>query len=349
MPEGSRSRRRAATAAMGLLALPLCIAASLNPTSAAADEPFYRGKVVNLVVGFAVDNSFDSYGRLIARHLSKYLPGNPTIVVQNMPGAGSLRATNNLYNVAPKDGTTIGIIDQAMYLNQLMLLQGLQADVLKFNWIGRMVGNSAVLIARGAAAAKTADDLYTKELIVAASGSSSRLNWTALNTIAGTKLKLIIGYDGSGSARLAMERGEIDALSLPWFSVKLEYTEAMKQGQVHPILQAGIEKNAGLEHLPRMMDLAKDDEGRKVLEMFSGPSLIGRSLMAPPGLPPERVTELRNAFTQMLDDDAFKNEAGKMMLELDPMPGAKLQTMLSDLQYSPEVLEKARAIAKTTR
>ena len=102
------------------------------PPPAAADEPFYRGKVVNLVVGFAVDNSFDSYGRLISRHLGKYLPGNPTIVVQNMPGAGSLRATNNLYNVAPKDGTTIGIIDQAMVLNQFLLLQGLQADVLKF-------------------------------------------------------------------------------------------------------------------------------------------------------------------------------------------------------------------------
>jgi tripartite-type tricarboxylate transporter receptor subunit TctC len=334
MPGEFRSRWWTGITCLFLLAAPLAL-----PSPAAADEPFYRGKVVNLIVGFAVDNSFDSYGRLISRHLAKYLPGNPTIVVQNMPGAGSLRAANNLYNVAPKDGTTIGIIDQAMRLNQLLLLQGLQADVLKFNWIGRMVGNSAVLIARGGAAAKSADDLFTKDLIVAASGSSSRLNWTALNTMAGTKLKLITGYDGSGSARLAMERGEVDALSLPWFSVKLEYTEAMKQGQVRPLLQAGIEKNQGLEHLPRMMDLAKDDDGRKVLEMFSGPSLIGRSLMAPPGLPAERVAELRSAFTQMLDDPAFKNEAGKMLLELDPMPGAKLQAMLSEMQYSTEVLE----------
>jgi tripartite-type tricarboxylate transporter receptor subunit TctC len=339
-----RSWWRAQITYLLLLATPLAL-----PSPAAADELFYRGKVINLIVGFAVDNSFDSYGRLISRHLAKYLPGNPTIVVQNMPGAGSLRATNNLYNVAPKDGTTIGIIDQAMVLNQLLLLQGLQADVLKFNWIGRMVGNSAVLIARGGAAAKSADDLFTKELIVAASGSSSRLNWTALNTMAGTKLKLIMGYTGSSSARLAMERGEVDALSLPWFSVKLEYTEAMKYGQVRPLLQAGIEKNPGLEHLPRMMDLAKDDDGRKVLEMFSGPSLIGRSLMAPPGLPTERVAELRHAFTRMLDDPALRREAGKMMLELDPMPGAKLQAMVSEMQYSSEVLEKGRAIAKTAR
>jgi tripartite-type tricarboxylate transporter receptor subunit TctC len=345
MPGGFRSRWWTWITCLPVLAL----VAVAVPSAAAADVPFYRGKVVNLIVGFAVDNSFDSYGRLISRHLAKYLPGNPTVVVQNMPGAGSLRATNNLYNVAPKDGTTIGIIDQAMILNQLLLLQGLQADVLKFNWIGRMVGNSAVLIARGGAAAKSADDLFAKDLIVAASGSSSRLNWTALNTMAGTKLKLITGYDGSGSARLAMERGEVDALSLPWFSVKLEYTEAMKQGQVRPLLQAGIEKNQGLEHLPRMMDLAKDDDGRMVLEMFSGPSLIGRSLMAPPGLPTERVAELRKAFTQMLDDPAFKSEASKMMLEIDPMPGAKLQAMLNAMQYSPEVLEKARAIAKTTR
>ncbi|HYI29658.1 MAG TPA: hypothetical protein VD863_17610, partial [Bradyrhizobium sp.] len=141
----------------GITCLLLLVAPLALPSSASADELFYRGKVVNLIVGFAVDNSFDSYGRLISRHLPKYLPGNPTVVVQNMPGAGSLRATNNLYNVAPKDGTTIGIIDQAMMLNQLLLLQGLQADVLKFNWIGRMVGNSAVLIARGGAAAKSAD------------------------------------------------------------------------------------------------------------------------------------------------------------------------------------------------
>lgn len=339
-----RSWWRAQIAGFLLLAAPLAL-----PSPAAADELFYRGKVINLIVGFAVDNSFDSYGRLISRHLAKYLPGNPTIVVKNMPGAGSLRATNNLYNVAPKDGTTIGIIDQAMVLNQLLLLQGLQADVLKFNWIGRMVGNSAVLIARGGAPAKSADDLFTKELIVAASGSSSRLNWTALNTMAGTKLKLITGYTGSSSARLAMERGEVDALSLPWFSVKLEYTEAMKQGRVRPLLQAGIEKNPGLEHLPRMMDLAKDDDGRKVLEMFAGPSLIGRSLMAPPGLPTERVAELRYAFTQMLDDPAFRSEAGKMKLELDPMPGAKLQSIVSEMQYSAEVLKKGRAIAKTAR
>jgi tripartite-type tricarboxylate transporter receptor subunit TctC len=344
MSEKFRSWWLAQTTCLLLFAAPLALT-----SPAAADEPFYRGKVINLVVGFAVDNSFDSYGRLISRHLAKYLPGHPTIVVQNMPGAGSLRATNNLYNVAPKDGTTIGIIDQAMVLNQLLLLQGLQADVLKFNWIGRMVGNSPVLFARGGAAAKSAEDLFTKELIVAASGSSSRLNWTALNTIAGTKLKLITGYTGSSSARLAMERGEVDALSLPWFSVKLEYTDAMKLGQVRPLLQAGIEKNAGLEHLPRMMDLAKDDDGRKVLEMFSGPSLIGRSLMAPPGLPTERVAQLRHAFTRMLDDPAFRREAGKMMLELDPMPGAKLQTMVSEMRYSSEVLEKGRAIAKTAR
>ena len=263
-----------------------------------------------------------------------------------MPGAGSVRATNYLYNIAPPDGTTIGIIDQAMYLNQLVAMPGLKADVNKFNWIGRMVSNSTVLFARSEAAVKKADDLFKKELIVSASGSSSRLNWTALNKVAATKLKLITGYTGTQTARLAVERGEVDGMSLPWFSIRLEYAQELKDGKINLLLQAGIEKNADLADLPRMMDLAPDETGRKILEVFSGPSLFGRSLMAPPGLPSERVAELRNAFTRTIEDAAFTADAARMALDLDPLPGQRLQAMLGEMQYPPDVIEKVHTIAR---
>ena len=312
---------------------------------AAAQEPFYKGKTIDIIVGYTVDNSFDTYPRMLAKVLPRYLAGNPSIVVQNMPGAGSLRATNHLYNIAAKDGTVLGVIDQAMPLNQLLKLPGLQADVFKFNWIGRFVDNSSILYARGGAAVKKADDLFTKELIAATPGVSSRLNYLALNTVAHTMIKMITGYDGSSSARLALARGEIDALTQPWPAVRAEYPNELKDGRINLILQADIHKHAQLQQVPRMMDLAKDQEGRQILELFSSSADVGRALMAPPGIPPQRVAELRAAFMKGVEDPDFKAEAAKAQLDLAPMSGDDLQAMLTGMQYPPALLEKAREIA----
>jgi tripartite-type tricarboxylate transporter receptor subunit TctC len=322
------------------------LAACLVSLPARAEDPFYKGKTIDMIIGYAVDNSFDSYGRVMARYMTRYLPGNPAIVVQNMPGAGSLRATNHLYNIAPRDGTTIGIIDQAIYLDQLLEMPGLQADALKFNWIGRMIGNAGVLFARSGAAAKNARDIFSKELIVAASGISSRLNYMALNQLAGSKLKLITGYDGTGSARLAMERGEIDALTQPWPAIKQEYEKELKEGKINLILQSGISKNPGLETLPDLMELADGPDAKKILEIFSGPSEVGRAIMAPPGVPADRVKELRTAFMKAIEDPALQADVAKIKLDLDPMSGEKLQATLQAQQYAPALLERARAIAK---
>ena len=312
---------------------------------AVAQEPFYKGKTIDIVVGYTVDNTFDTYPRMLAKVLPRYLPGNPNIVIQNMPGAGSMRATNHLYNIAAKDGTVLGVIDQAMPLNQLLKLPGLQADVFKFNWIGRFVDNSSILYARGGAAVKKADDLFTKELIAATPGVSSRLNYLALNTVAQTKIKMITGYDGSSSARLALERSEIDALTQPWPAVRVEYASQIKEGKINLILQADIHKHPELQAVPRMMDLAKDEPGRRVLELFSASADVGRSLMAPPGIPPERVKELRAAFMKAIQDPDFTAEAKKAQLDLAPMSGEALQAMLEGMHYPPDLLEKAREIA----
>jgi tripartite-type tricarboxylate transporter receptor subunit TctC len=313
---------------------------------ACAEEPFYKGKTISLIIASNVSGGYDTYGRLLARHLPRHLAGNPAIVPQNMPGAGGIRAANYLYSVALKDGTVFGIFDQAMFLDQLLGIPGLRGDVRQFNWIGRLTSNSSVLFAWHTAAVKKIEDALTHELIVAAPGSNSRLNWTALNAITGTKLKLLTGYEGPATAKIAMQRGEVEALSLPWGVLREENPDWLSQHQINLLLQTGIEKNAGLPDLPRMIDLAKTDDDRKLLEIFASPSLVGRSFAAPPGLPKERVEELRAAFMAMVKDPEFLVEIAKLNFDLDPLSGAQLQAFFIQADYPPALIERAKAVAK---
>jgi tripartite-type tricarboxylate transporter receptor subunit TctC len=311
-----------------------------------AEEPFYKGRTISLIIASNASGGYDTYGRLLARHLPRHLAGTPGVVAQNMPGAGGVRAANHLYNVAAKDGTVIGIFDQAVFLDQLLGVPGLRGDVRQFNWIGRMASNSAVLFAWHTAAVQKIEDAFTHELIVAAPGSSSRLNWTALNAIAKTKFKLLTGYEGPASAKIAMERGEVDALSLPWGVLRAENPEWLRDHKINLLLQTGIEKNAGLAELPRMVDLAKNADDRRLLEIFASPSLVGRSFVAPPGLPKDRVDELRTAFTAVVKDPEFVAEVAKMSFDLDPLPGDELQAFFVKADYPPALLERAKEVAK---
>jgi len=341
MPMAAKITRTWSCAALMLLL------AALTAPPAAADEPFYKGKTISLIIASNASGGYDTYGRLLARHMGAHLAGNPGFVVQNMPGAGGIRAANHLYHVAAQDGTVIGIFDQAVFLNQLLGVASVRADVAKFNWIGRMIGNSAVLFAWHTAEVKKIEDAFTHQLIVAASGSSSRLNWTALNALTGTKLKLLTGYEGPATAKIAMERGEVEALSLPWPVLRNENREWLSQKKINLLLQAGIEKNADLPQLPRMLDLAKNDDDRKVLEIFAAPSLVGRSFVAPPGVPKERVDELRAAFTAMVKAPEFLAEIEKMNFDIDALSGAELQAFFAQANYPPALIERAKEIAKT--
>ena len=262
-----------------------------------------------------------------------------------MPGAGGLRSANHLYNVAAKDGTVFGIFDQAVFLDQLLGAGTLRGDVGKFNWIGRVINNSAVLFAWHLAKVKKSEDALTNELIVAAPGSSSRLNWTALNALAGTKFKLLTGYESPQAAKIAMERGEVEALSLPWTVLQAENPEWLREKKVNLLLQTGIERNRTLPDLPRMVDLAKSDDARQVLEIFAAASVVGRSFAAPPGLPKERVDELRAAFLATVKDKDFLADIAKMNFDLDPLSGEELQAFVAK-DYPPRLIERAREIAK---
>jgi tripartite-type tricarboxylate transporter receptor subunit TctC len=324
----------------------LVLAALLSASVAhAADDPFYRGKTISLIVGSNASGGYDTYGRLLARHMGKHIAGHPAFVVQNMPGAGGLRSANHLYNVAAKDGSVIGIFDQAVFLDQLLGAGTLRGDPAKFNWIGRLVGNSAVLFAWHSAKVKTAADAVSHELIVAAPGSSSRLNWTALNALAGTKLKLLTGYEGPATAKIAMERGEVEAMSLPWSVLQAENPEWLRDKKVNLLLQTGLERNRTLPDLPRMVDLGKSEENRKVLEIFALASVVGRSFVAPPGAPKERVEELRTAFMAMVKDGEFLTDIARLNFDLEPMAGADLQAFIGR-DYPSTLVERAREIAR---
>jgi tripartite-type tricarboxylate transporter receptor subunit TctC len=264
-----------------------------------------------------------------------------------MPGAAGIRAANFLYSAAPKDGTTIGMLDQATYLDQILGTPGLTADARRFNWIGRILSNSAVLHSWHLARVKRIEDTFTTELIVAASGAASRLNWTVLNNVVGTRLKSISGYQGSSDSRLAMMRGEIDALSQPWPVLKVEGEQLLRDKQINLLLQTGADKHPDLPQVPRMIDLAKSDDDRVLLALFASPSTIGRSVAAPPDVPAERVKMLRAAFTATLRDPALLEEVGKMRLSLDPLDGEALQALIAGTgSVSSELVARARKVAE---
>jgi tripartite-type tricarboxylate transporter receptor subunit TctC len=266
-----------------------------------------------------------------------------------MPGAGSIRAANYLYNAARKDGSVIGMLDEAIYLNQILGTPELKADAVKFNWLGRILANSAVLFARRAAQVQKIDDVFSKELIVSTSGTASKLNWTVLKKTLGMKFSLISGYPGSNESLLAMTRGEVDALSMPWSILRVRGAQLIRDGEIKLLLQTGSEKERDLANVPRMIDLARNDDERRLLELFSSPSLIGRSVVAPPGVPRERVAELRRAFTETMQDAAFVADLKRAGLEISPMTGEQLQAAVAKAgQLPPALIERARRAADMT-
>jgi tripartite-type tricarboxylate transporter receptor subunit TctC len=335
---------RASVLSGACFALIAGLVSAWNPP-ASADE-FFQGKTLELVVPTGAGGSFDTLTRLIGRYIGRHLPGGPIVVVKNRPGGGGFAAANYLYNRAPQDGTSIGMLEQSIYEAQLFKTEGLLADARRFNWLGRVMSNNAVLFAWHTAAVKKIEDAFNAELIVAASGSSSLMRWTALKRLTGIKLKIIVGHQGTAEAALAMERGEVDALSAPWVVFRVAHADWLRDKKVNVLLQTGLERAADLPDVPRFVDLAKDDEQRQLLELFSQSDRVGRSLVAPPNVPQDRIETLRSAFAATLDDPDFFAETKTLQLALDPLPGAAMQAIiLKSFDYSPSLVAKAEALA----
>ena len=327
--------------------LALAVALALGVTAARAQTPetFYRGRTLSLVIPNAPGGSFDLYGRLAAKHLGRFLPGQPTVVAQNMPGAGGMIASNWLYGVAPKDGSAMGVLVPNVALAQVIGVSSIAYDTRKFNWIGRIVSPTATLFTWHTSATTKIADLAARETIVASTGPLSQVEITSrmMNGVVGAKFKIIEGYKGTTDATLAMEQGEVEAVVMPWTLMKLAHSDWIRDKKINVIAQYTRKPVSDLKDTPSIFELARTDDERAVFSLFFGPDEIGQPLVAPPGVPAERVEALRQAFAAMNRDPDYLADAARQKLDLTPTSHVELEkTVAEAFSATPRQIEIAR-------
>jgi tripartite-type tricarboxylate transporter receptor subunit TctC len=315
---------------------------------AASAADFYQGKQVTIVVGFTAGGTYDATARLFSRYLGKHLPGKPTVVVRNMPGAGSLVATMSLYGSMPKDGTTLGIVGGGVVLEPLLGNPQAHYDPRRFNWIGGRTRDNFLCLVWYTLPVKTLQDVTKRETVVGATGPGSRtLTYPkVLNELLGTKFKIVSGYRGGNEITLALERGEVEGYC-GWAlgSIKTRAPDWIRDGKIRPLVQFTLSKTAGLPGVPLASGLAGTDRERQTIEFFAADSVLTWPLMAPPAIPAERLGELRAAFNAMMQDPQLLAEAAGQGLDIDPVSGAEI-TELVDRLYGtpPDILDLVRKI-----
>ncbi|HVY56625.1 MAG TPA: hypothetical protein VHA77_02120 [Xanthobacteraceae bacterium] len=317
---------------------------------ARAETPaeFYKGKTVELYVGYSAGGGYDVYARLLARHIGKHIPGNPTVVPKNMTGAGSLLLANWLYNVGPKDGTVFGAIGRGTGFDPIFGLKGAQYQATKFNWIGSMNNEVSVCVSWFDSGIKTINDLETKELVVGGTGKSADTDQfpRVMNGVLGTKMRVVTGYPGGNDVGLAMERGEVKGrCGWSWSSVKTTHQKWLDEKKINVLVQLALSKHPDLPDVPLVVDLAKNDEQRQILRMFFARQVMGRPFLAPPGVPADRVAALRKAFLDTLTDKELLADAEKAKIEINPVSGEEVQKLVEEAYGTPKaVAEKAARI-----
>lgn len=330
-----RHLRIAGGAAACLLAAALALPPAAN---ADAVSDFYSGKRIMVVIGYGPGGGYDEYARLLARFMGEYIPGKPNLVPQNMPGAGSRNAANWLYNLAPKDGTALATLSQTTPTDQALGQPGIRFDVRKFNWIGNMIVVNNTLAVWHTTGVKTLEEATKKPLSIGATGASSPsvLYPQVSNNLLGTKFKIITGYPGGGAINLALERGEVDGRgSNSWASWKSTKAAWLKDKDINILFQVGPKRESDLADVPLWTDFAKNDEQRKVLEILSGDIAVGRPIIAPPGVPADRVKALRAAFDATMKADDFRAAAAQQKMDINPMSGADLQEVAAKIVDVP--------------
>jgi tripartite-type tricarboxylate transporter receptor subunit TctC len=331
-------RPLAGALSLSLLALP----------AFAAD--FYAGKQITLVAGAAAGGGYDLLARLVARHIGSHIPGNPTVVVQNMPAANSIAATNYLANVALRDGTVIAIVQRGMLLAKLITPGSVQFDIAKLNWIGNLNSETAVSLAWASAPVENAKDLFSKELIVGGeTGVDPEVTPRLYNALLGMKFKIINGYNGTTEIGLAMERGEVQGIGdWSWSSLKVQRPEWIRDKKVRVLLQGGLEKNPELPDVPSALDFVKDDVSRQALELYFTQKTVARPLVAPPDVPADRLAILRKALVELSDDQAFLEDAKRTKLEIGILPGEAVQKVITGIaSASPEAVKRLVGVMST--
>jgi tripartite-type tricarboxylate transporter receptor subunit TctC len=318
----------------------------LSTQQAHAQADFYKGKTVDLMIGYSVGGGYDVYARLIARHLGKHIPGNPIVTPKNMEGAGSLRLANWLYNVAPKEGLVFGTIGRGTGFDPLLGSKTAQFDGTKFNWIGSANDEVSVCVVwNGRSKVTKFDDLLTHELAVGGTGAAADTDQfpRIINGVLGTKMKIITGYPGGNDVNLALERGEVDGrCGWSWSSVESTRKTWLTDKKITILMQLSLKKHPDLPDVPLIVDLAKTDEQRQILKLIFARQVMGRPYLSPPGVPSDRAEALRQAFMETMRDPAFKAEADKAQLEITPVSGAEIDKLVKEAyQTPPQVAAKA--------
>ncbi len=306
--------------------------ATADPNAAIA--AFYQGKTIRVIVGLAAGGGFDSTARLLARHMGKYIPGNPTLVVENMPGAGSRVAANWLYEVGEKDGTVFGVFNENQVLLQAQGAADIKFDAKKFSWIGSAFSATIVCIARKDSGFTKVQDLQgSKQFIAGSTGPGSNTGDfpQVLRTAIGANIKIVAGYSGTNEISRAVDSGEVQGGCWTWESMSATQGQNLKDGTMVPLLQQGDEKIKALPNIPLAEDIATSPVNKSLVRAITAPSVISKSFTAPPGIPADRLKALREAFVKAWKDPAAIEEAAKQGLDIAPKDGAAVEKIVNEL------------------
>lgn len=333
----------------------LFLVATTIAARAQSPAEFYKGRQISMYVGSDAGSGYDLYARLLARHMGKYIPGNPAFVVQNMPAAGSVTMSNFVANTAARDGLAIGAPQSSVAVERLLWLLGpggnaANFEAQKLGWLGTMAQDVFVMLGWGAAKAQSIDDLKKAEYVIGVAGPNTdgSLVAAAMNKLLGTKIKVVLGYAGTTAELLAMERGEIEGAPMAFSTAITLRPELLTDGKIRVLLQMGLKPHKDLGDTPFFANLVDNPDDRAMLDLIFAKYQMGRPFFVAPGVPPDRLAALRAAFDRALRDPDLIREAASQKLELSPLPGAEVQTLVERLYASPDPLvRRARRLLGT--
>ena len=334
---------------VGIAALTLGVVAG-TPANAEPLGDFYKGKRITILVGYGAGGTYGRTSLLLGKHLGKVIPGNPTIVVQHMPGAGGIKAANYAYNAMPANGFNLLMPPEMSIVSELLRPKKVKFKNKNFTWLGRVFGQNTTVVVRRDTGVKTLEDAMKKQVIVASSGKGSPtfLIPTLLNALLGTKFKIVTGYKGSRKMQHSMEQNETGGVALgwtAWYSAKPEWFKGGNKSFAIPLVQSGFKRQKGIEHVRMIREVLANDEDVQIAEMLASASMLGRGLVLPPKAPKRLVAPLRAAFAAITKDKAFIKDAYKRGLEVDPIDGAEIQRRVNEiLAMSQATVKKARAL-----
>jgi tripartite-type tricarboxylate transporter receptor subunit TctC len=327
------------------LALAAAVTAGLAWPAAAQDVNFYKGRTVTIIVGYPPASGYTLYAQMLARYLTDHIPGKPNVIVQSMPGAGSIKAANYVYTVAPKDGATLGVFSVGALIDELFGMSTTSFDSTRFGWIGNMDESVGVCVVKRAAGVARFEDLLQKETLFGGTGPSGGATQAAiaLSRLYGAKIKLIKGYPGAQDVVLAMDRGEVQGVCGITIAVlKSRLAAQIKSGDLIPIVHDAMKRHPELPGVPGVYEFAKSDDDRRVLDLLFGWRVLGRPIAAPPGIPPERLAALRKAFMDAMSDPRFIADAERSQLDIAPAPGAEVAALIARLfSHSKDTIRRA--------